>query len=318
MRIVVIGGSGHIGTYLIPRLVSAGHEVINISRGKSTPYQSSQAWNGVKHVVLNRSEEERNGQFGKKILELHPDAVIDLICFSLESAKQLVEALEGKIQHFISCGTIWVHGHSKEVPVTEDQSRSPFGDYGIQKAEIESYLLEKARRDGFPATVLHPGHIVGPGWVPLNPAGHFNPQVFVQLAKGEEVTLPNFGLETVHHVHADDVAQAFVRAIENWNSSIGENFHVVSPAAITLRGYAEEVASWFGQLSNLKYLPWNEWHLTVEENEANATWDHIAHSPSCSIEKAKRLLNYQPRYSSLEAVRESVAWLINQGVIKIN
>ncbi|WP_026567985.1 NAD-dependent epimerase/dehydratase family protein [Bacillus sp. UNC41MFS5] len=318
MRIVIIGGSGHIGTYLIPRLVSAGHEVINISRGKSSPYHSSQVWNGVQQVVLNRSEEEKSGQFGKKVLELYPDVVIDLICFSLESAKQIVESLEGKIKHFISCGTIWVHGHSKEVPVTEDQSRSPFGDYGIQKAEIESYLLEKARQDGFPATVLHPGHIVGPGWVPLNPAGHFNPQVFVKLANREEVCLPNFGLETVHHVHADDVAQAFAKTVENWNASIGENFHVVSPAALTLRGYAEEAASWFGQSANLNYLPWNEWRLTVEENEANATWDHIAHSPNCSIEKAKRLLNYQPRYSSLEAVRESVMWLINQGVVKTN
>ena len=318
MRIAVIGGSGHIGTYLIPRLVSAGHEVINISRGKSSPYQPSHEWNGVKQVVLNRSVEEMSGQFGKKVLELKPDVVIDLICFTLESTKQLVESLEGRIQHFISCGTIWVHGHSKEVPATEEQSRSPFGDYGIQKAAIESYLLEKARRDGFPATVLHPGHIVGPGWVPLNPAGHFNPQVFVNLANGEEVCLPNFGLETVHHVHADDVAQAFVKSVENWNSSIGESFHVVSPAAITLRGYAEEVASWFGRTTNIKYLPWNEWSLTVEENEANATWDHIAHSPNCSIEKAKRLLNYQPRYSSLEAVRESVMWLINQGVVRNN
>ena len=46
------------------------------------------------------------------------------------------------------------------------------------------------------------------------------------------------------------------------------------------------------------------------------TWDHIAHSPNCSIAKAERLLGYQPRYSSLEAVRESVEWLIGQGVVK--
>ena len=32
-------------------------------------------------------------------------------------------------------------------------------------------LLAEARRTGFPATALHPGHIVGPGWAPLNPAG---------------------------------------------------------------------------------------------------------------------------------------------------
>jgi nucleoside-diphosphate-sugar epimerase len=33
---------------------------------------------------------------------------------------------------------------------------------------------------------------------------------------------------------------------------------------------------------------------------------HIAHSSTCSIQKAQRLLGYQPRYTSLEAIRESI------------
>ena len=55
--------------------------------------------------------------------------------------------------------------------------------------------------------------------------------------------LPNLGMETVHHVHADDVAQAFMLAMTNWSGSIGESYHVVSPAALTLRGYAESNGS---------------------------------------------------------------------------
>jgi nucleoside-diphosphate-sugar epimerase len=204
------------------------------------------------------------------------------------------------------------------VPVTEEQPRRPFGEYGIQKAAIEAYLLNEARRHGFPATVLHPGHIVGPGWAPLNPAGHFTPQVFEKLARGEELTLPNLGMETVHHVHADDVAQAFVKALENWGSAVGESFHVVSPAALTLRGYAESVAAWFGQPAHLRCVPWDEWRTTVSEKEAAATWDHIAHSPNCSIAKAQRLLGYRPRYSSLQAVHESVDWLAKNGIIQID
>jgi nucleoside-diphosphate-sugar epimerase len=45
------------------------------------------------------------------------------------------------------------------------------------------------------------------------------------------------------------------------------------------------------------------------------TWDHIAHSPNCSIAKARKLLGYEPRYSSLEAVRESLDWLIEQRIV---
>ena len=36
MRVVIIGGSGHVGTYLVPRLVEAGHEVVAISSAASS------------------------------------------------------------------------------------------------------------------------------------------------------------------------------------------------------------------------------------------------------------------------------------------
>lgn len=317
MRVVVIGGTGHIGTYLVPRLVEFGAEVIVVSRQQREPYQTHAVWKKVKHVVLDRDVLEHQNTFGEKIRELEPDIVIDLICFTTESNRQLVEALRGQVQHFLHCGTIWTHGPSVEVPTTEATPRRPFGEYGIQKASIEAYLLNEARRNNFPATILHPGHIVGPGWNPLNPAGHFNPKVFETLARGEELALPNFGLETVHHVHADDVAQSFIKAMLNWSHAVGESFHVVSPAALTLRGYAEKTAAWFGREAKLKFLPWESWKTSVTEEEANATWDHIAHSPNCSIEKAKRLLNYEPRYSSMQAVEESVTWLIKENLIKV-
>ncbi|HEU5099891.1 MAG TPA: NAD(P)-dependent oxidoreductase [Roseiflexaceae bacterium] len=316
MRVVIIGASGHVGTYLVPRLVAAGHEVIAISRGQREPYQPHGAWKSVQQIMADRAAEDSAGAFGARVRDLRPDVVIDMICFTLDSARQLVEALRnpgegtgGRVQHFLHCGTIWVHGPSVQVPTTEEQPRRPFGEYGIQKAAIEAYLLDQARRNGFPATILHPGHIVGPGWAPLNPAGHFDPQVFARLAGGEALALPNLGLETVHHVHADDVAQAFMQALANRSGALGESFHVVSPAALTLRGYAESVAAWYGQPARLSFLPWEEWRATVTPEQAAATWDHIAHSPNCSIAKAQRLLDYRPRYSSLQAVYEAVEWL---------
>lgn len=213
-----------MGSYLIPRLVESGHEVLQVSRQQRSPYQPHGAWNQVRQVSIDRTSAEEAGTFGDQIAALQPDAVIDMICFTLASARHLVAALRGQIRHFLHCGTIWVHGPSTLVPTTESQPRRPFGDYGIQKAAIEAYLLEEAQRGHFPATNLHPGHIVGPGWVPLNPAGHFNPQVFVDLANGEEVALPNLGMETVHHVHADDVAHAFTQALAHWSSAIGESY----------------------------------------------------------------------------------------------
>lgn len=308
-HVVVLGGTGHIGGYLVPRLVTAGADVTVLTRGKASPYRSDGTWSKVTTVIADRDEEEAAGTFGQRVRDLEPDVVIDLICFTVDSARHLVEALRGRVRHFLHCGTVWVHGPSVVVPTTEDVPRRPFGDYGVRKAEIEAYLLDQAHRHGFPATLLHPGHISGPGWVPINPAGNLDLDVYHRLATGAEVSLPNLGMETLHHVHADDVAQSFTAAMANRSVAVGESFHVVSPAALTLRGFAESVAGWYGQDANLTFLPWEQWRETVDPDSARLTYDHIAHSPNSSIAKARRLLGYEPRYSSLEAVREALEWL---------
>lgn len=309
MRTIVLGGSGHIGSYLIPRLVAAGHTVTNVTRGRSRPYHPDAAWNAVEQITADRTDPD----FPDLVVRQEPDIVIDLVCFTVEEARTLTEALSGRVQHFLHCGTIWIHGPSITVPTTEATPRRPFGDYGINKAKIEEYLLDAARRHGFPATLLHPGHISGPGWVPINPAGNLNLETYAALAESRPVALPNLGMETLHHVHADDVAQSFMQAIHHRANAIGESFHVVSPGAVTLRGYAETVASWYGKDADLQFLGWEEWRRTVPENDARATWDHIAHSPNCSIDKARRMIDFQPRYSSLQTIHEALEKLAADG-----
>lgn len=317
MNIVVIGGTGHVGTYLVPRLVETGHSVTVVTRGQRNPYHAHEAWKNVKMVSMDRAREEQAGSFGTKIRALQPEAVIDMICFTEESARHLVEALTGHVQYFLHCSTAWVHAYTTQIPVTEDAPRRPIGDYGIRKAAIETYLLSEAKLRNFPAACILPGHIVGPGWVPLNPAGNFNAEVYSRLSRGQELILPNQGTEVVHHVHADDVAQLFILALSHWKAALGESFHAVSPAALTLQGYAESVAGWFGKEARLKFMPFDSWRNTVSAEDGDATWGHLVHSPNCySIVKAQRLLGYQPRYTSLEAIKESVQELMSTGVVK--
>jgi nucleoside-diphosphate-sugar epimerase len=230
----------------------------------------------------------------------------------------MVDALRSRQTLLLHCGTMWVHGRLATVPVTEDAPRDPFGDYGIKKAAIERLLLDATRRGDARAVILHPGHLVGPGWRPVNPAGHFNPGVFTRIAHGETITLPNQGTETVHHVHADDVAQAFELALDQPEKSVGQSFHVVSPAPLTLRAYAEAMFAHFGKTPSLAFLPWEEWRQTVSEQEAAATWDHIAHSPNGSIAKARQRLGYAPRYTSLDAIIESVNALIAADEVRLS
>jgi nucleoside-diphosphate-sugar epimerase len=315
MRIVIIGGTGHVGTYLVPRLVSAGHEVVCLSRGQRKPYHTHPAWNEVEIVTIDRDAAEQDDTFGQTLKSLRSDAVIDMICFTPQSAEHLVNALRGEVQCVLMCGTIWIHGHSIEVPTKEEHARNPFGEYGINKLKLTDYLLKEARTHQFPVTVLHPGHIVGPGWIPANPQGNFNPQVFTKLAKGEPLTFPTVGMETLHHVHADDVAQIFEQALSHWGNAVGEDFHVVSEAALTLRGYAEWVAAWFGKEVNLSYGASETWQVGLSDDDVQTSWEHMLHSPNCSISKAIKNLEYHPRYTSLQAVYEALQWLIEQQVI---
>lgn len=308
-HVVIIGGAGHVGTFLVPRLVAAGHRVTNVTRGRARPYLPHAAWAEVTQVTLDREAAEAAGDFGARIAALSPDIVIDMICFTPDSNAQLVEALVGRIQHLVHIGTIWVHGPSETVPTREEDARQPFGDYGVLKSRIEDDLLSAARAGRLPATVVRPGHIVGPGWVPLNPAGHFNRAVFDDIRAGRPLTLPNFGLETVHHVHADDVAQAVMGALTHWSASVGEAFNAVSAAAVTLRHYAEALYRHFGHAPALRFAPFDDWAKEVSAEDAQATWDHIARSPCHSIDKARRLIGYSPRYTSLRAVTEALEHL---------
>jgi len=97
VRVAIIGGTGHIGSYLTPRLFEAGHKVICITRGLKAPYREHAAWQAIERVELDRVAEEAAGSFGERIAQLDAEVVIDLTCYRLESAQQLVEALRGRV-----------------------------------------------------------------------------------------------------------------------------------------------------------------------------------------------------------------------------
>ena len=279
--------------------------MVAISRGQREPYHDSPEWDDVQRLSIDRPRADADGRFGPAVKSLESDVVIDLICFDVDSATHIVESLRGSVSHFVHCGTLWVHGVPRARPYDETAPREPFGAYGIRKAEIEKFLLEQSR-SGFPATVLHPGHITGPGWNPINPAGNLDYAIFAKLARGDEVTLPDAGTATLQHVHADDVAQAFELAVAQPDAAIGEAFHVAAREPVTMRDYAEAVASWSGREPNLRFVPWEEWKTTVSDREAEITLDHVRHSPHASIAKAEGRLGFRPAFSAVEAVRNSL------------
>lgn len=309
MRVVVVGGTGHIGTYLAPRLVRAGHEVVVISRGERRPYRDDPAWADVEMVACDREAAEADGEFGTLVAGVRPDAVVDLTCFTTDQARQLVGALDG--QHVVHTGSIWSYGPSTLVPTTEEAPKHPYGEYGTAKLAIERYLMDQ---DRVPASVVHPGHISGPGWMPIGPAGNLDPAVLDSLRADGSCLLPDRGLETIHHVHAEDVAALHQACLEQPDAALGQSFNSVCTQALTLRGYAELVARHFGHEPRLDFVPWAEFADRVGPEHAATTLDHIGRAPFFSMDKACTVLGFVPRHGVEDTVLEAIdAWASTLG-----
>ncbi|MFC4396784.1 NAD-dependent epimerase/dehydratase family protein [Arthrobacter sedimenti] len=319
MKVTVIGGSGHIGSFLVPRLVRAGHDVTVISRGSRKPYSEAPEWQDVHQVTADREAEDRDGTFGDRVAALKPDAVVDLVCFTLESAASLVQSLRGEVGHLLHCGSVWRYGQSLKLPIREgsDSAAEPFGEYGVQKNRIALMLKEETARGGLATTSLHPGHIVGPGWHPIGPLGNLDPAVWQTISAGQPLRVPGSGAELMHHVHADDVAQAFEKAIAQREAAAGEDFNIVAPTALTVRGYADIAAAWFGHAAVLETVTWDRFREDTTRDYAESSWGHLYRSQCFSIEKAASVLGYAPRYEPEQAIFEAVEWLVDHGQLHV-
>ncbi len=310
MRIVVIGGSGHIGSFLVPQLVRDGHSVISMTRGTSAPYLDAGEWSEVERISVDRGAEDADGTFGTRVAACGADVVVDLICFTPESAGALVDALRGRVGHLVHCGSIWRYGMSRTLPMREDDRSPAFGEYGVGKAAIAELLAAETRAGGITTTVLQPGHISGPGWSPIGPLGNLDPGVWHALSAGREIAVPGLGAELMHHVHAADVAQAFRLAIEHREEASGQSFNVVAPSALTVRGFLAIAAAWFGQTARTRSVSWPEFRAGTSAEFAEASWEHLCRSQYASIEKARTLLGYAPAFEPEAAVLAGVRWLI--------
>lgn len=317
MKAVVIGAAGHIGTYLVPMLVKAGFDTVAITRTVSAPYENDYAWNKAKRVLLDRT---KDSDFIDRLKDMAPDIIVDLVNFNVEDTKKIVEEFQDtKLSHYLYCSSCWAHGMAEQLPLCPDDMRkTPLDDYGKDKFASELFLKEKYREHGFPCTIIMPGQISGPGWTIINPWGNTSLRVFQDIADGKEIFLPNFGMETIHHVHGYDVAQVFFLAIMHRNQALGESFDAESGHSITLYGYAKHMYEFFGHEPKIKFLSWKEWcEYEGNPEECEHTYFHIMRSGVFSIEKEKRLLEYKPKFTNIETIDLAVQSYINRGLIKV-
>lgn len=320
MRVLVIGGTGHIGSYLVPRLMMGGHEVHVVARRPQPQYTDPRlGWPGVTWIVADRTAEEQSDAWAQRMAGIEVDVVMDLICYEPQQNEIMYEAFRGRIRQLIHCGTVWAYGPAERVPYEESFPRRPITDYGRYKAEIEAFLLLKHQQEGFPATIIHPGHISGRKWLPIDPQGSRDGvKIYEMLATGQEVCLPDRGTATIHHVHGDDVAQLFELAMVRRQDALGESFSAVARYALSLVACCRCVASMFGKEPNLKFVPFAEMAQEVSPTSYRIIEEHVSHSPCASIAKGERLLGYRPRYTTDQIYYECIEYMLESGQFKLS
>jgi len=306
----VIGGTGHIGGYLVPRLLENSWEVVVVSRGNRRP-ADGERWRGVELVQLDRSRDEASGRWREVLSRVDADAVVDLICFTQESARIVYEVFSRRVEHFVHCGTAWTIGRAGVIPTPESYPPRPIISYGVEKLAIADFYVERWQEEGFPATVLNPTNIAGAGKAPLNPYGTRDIRVLESIARGDTILLPERGETLVMPCHASDVAQAFLLALEKRGASIGQVFNVGTRYAITYNEMVRIYADVFGVKPRVKHVSMDEFEQNFGRDEG-VRYHHTVHM-CVDITKVSELLGYRPVYSPEEALRDAVSWLRHTG-----
>lgn len=169
MRCVVFGGAGYIGSHLVERLRSQGHEPTVLTRRQPLPSAS-----GIRHVrgSLDDPEVVRATLQGA-------DMVFHLAWEGIPSsspedfAAELDENLSRSVRLFEQCVALGiprilfcssggaVYGPTNDLPITEDHPPRPMGSYGRAKLAVESALENVRTKHGIQTFVVRPGNAYG-------------------------------------------------------------------------------------------------------------------------------------------------------------
>ncbi len=308
MRILVIGGSGFIGTHVVAALTARGHEVGVLSRGKTS----------AAAIVGDR---KRLAESRPAIAAFAPEVVIDMIASSQVAARGLVDAVGGIARRVVvatsmdvyrACGVL--HGSEpgglEPLPLTEDsalrtnrQTYPPaqlaklaqlFGwvDEGYDKIAVEETVRE------LDATVLRLPFVYGPG----DPLRRLYP-IVKRVDAGRPALIVSESLASWRAArgYVGNVADAIALAAVD-DRATGRTYNVAEPEALTELAWVRRVAALAGFTGEVVVVP-----------DANApahlrpAGNHSQHWVTSS-ERIRRELGYAEAIDVDEAIRRTIAW----------
>ncbi len=290
MNVLVIGGTLYFGKVIVRKLLARGDTVTLFTRGNTRP----DFWGEVSHITGDRTDHER---FVELLRGKTFDAVVDNLAFRLEDVQAAVKALRAQTGKYLVASTVSTYGgpgHAlawtdpskrgrplridefvdlqAHCPMSEDdldldaerwEYSSEIDQYAQGKRQIEKYLREVPE---FPWVVMRVPATLGPE----DPSLRFW-WYMQRVLDGREILLRDGGSNIFRLGFRDDVAQAFVDAIDSPNT-VRQTYNICQDEVPTLLRFLQAIAKAAGRTlaavavpgdaaERLTDLPWDDWQF---------------------------------------------------------
>ena len=298
--VLVFGGTGWLGHNIVLELKRMGAEVTIATRGRKATFAEEVA--GIPQIVVDKTDE---GAVKDLFAKAHWDAVIDSVPTSASLA--LIVKYAGALDHYVHCSSTGGYAPLPFIPCDETAPYLGFdGRAGwSRKAVVDAEALNHFCTAGFPATVIRPCYITGPGLLPLDNLGGRRREFLPNLLAGKEMPLPNDGQALLQPIHVLDLARSFALALTH-PQSVGQIYNITLDHAVPLNRYVQLNAEAIGGTANIVHVPLEE--LLRQHPEDPVGLSFFATHMCFTNAKAKAQLGFVPHCTPEEAIRETARW----------
>ncbi|MFY0714351.1 SDR family oxidoreductase [Seonamhaeicola sp. NFXS20] len=314
-QLLVTGGAGFIGSNLCETLLNNNINVVcldNFSTGKReniTPFIKLKNFKLIEGDIRNLADckkacENTDYVLHQAALGSVPRSINDPITTNDVNVSgflnMLVAARDAGVKRFVYAASSSTYGDHEALPKTEDVIGKPLSPYAITKYVNELYADIFHSTYNLDTIGLRYFNVFGRRQDPNGAYAAVIPKFVQQLVKHESPYINGDGSYSRDFTYIDNVVQMNLKAITTENEdSLNQVYNVAYGERTTLL-----------ELTNLlkEYLSEFDPEIkNVEVKHRDNRAGDIPHSLA-SIDKAKKLLNYNPKYSVSEGLKEAVTW----------
>lgn len=295
MNVLLIGGSGFVGSAVAEHFLAQKHRVSVVSRGnKPVPAGSTP-------LVADRKDA---GAFAAAIKGQTFDAAIDLTAFHGPDVEAVVPALAGHVGHYFLISTDFVYATDiEQIPITEDAPKDPHSGYSTGKLACEAVMLKASTEGKLPGTALRPPHIMGAGKeLGTTTVQGRDRNLLRSMRAGTGLTMLAEGELLIQPVWHRQIAEAIETCIGN-PATFGQIMNMPGGEAVTTRRYYQLIADRLGVPLRYDSTSVDEYRKNFPDKRAFAR--HRVYDTS----KLRNLAGYIARPQLAEAIDETVTWM---------